>query len=67
MMEFEYLKEITVWDKVDYQPQNHSYKINKKTGKLHAYRKTGTNEVIEFAKPKSFSKSYRKFVKIKEF
>ena len=58
-----YLKEITVWDKVDtFAVPNHTYIIND-DGNLAGYIKTGTKEEIIFKKPlKNFSKSRRKFV-----
>jgi hypothetical protein len=57
----ELLKEITKWP--DNTP-NHSYKLND-AGKLQAYRKTGTKEWFTFNKPLPFSKSGRKFVRLK--
>jgi hypothetical protein len=57
----ELLKEITKWP--DSTP-NHSYKLND-GGKLVAYRKTGTKEWFTFSKPLPFSKSGRKFVRLK--
>tara|TARA_Y100000758_G_C16058804_1_gene423985 strand:- start:38 stop:232 length:195 start_codon:yes stop_codon:yes gene_type:complete len=58
-----YLKEITVWDKVtDYTVPNHTYMVDD-NGHLAGYIKTGTKEEIIFKKPiKNFSKSRRKFV-----
>ena len=58
-----YLKEITVWDKVtDYTVPNHTYMVDD-NGHLTGYIKTGTKEEIIFKKPiKNFSKSRRKFV-----
>jgi len=58
----EYFKEITVWDS---NIPNHTYMIDK-DGHLVGYIKTGTTEEIIFGKPmKQFSKSRRKFVKLK--
>jgi len=56
-------KEITEWN--DGTP-NHTYVLNDQ-GKLAAYRKTGTNEFFVFKNPLPFSKSKRKFVKLKNF
>ena len=58
-----YLKEITVWDKVDhFTVPNHTYIVNDE-GNLAGYIKTGTKEEIIFKKPiKNFTKSRRKFV-----
>ena len=55
-----YLTEVTVWDT---PVQNHTYIIND-VDWLVGYIKQGTTEEIIFSKPmKSWSKSYRKFVK----
>lgn len=55
------LKEITVWDKCEYNVPNHTYAIND-GGKMVAYRKTGTKEWLVAAKPRFFDRSRRKFV-----
>ena len=62
-----YLKEITVWDKVDtFAVPNHTYIINEDEH-LVGYIKTGTKKEIIFEKPiKNFSKSWRKFVTLKK-
>jgi len=52
------LKEITEWDTEHVQP-NHTYFV--KSDKCHAYVKEGTKTIILFDKPKSFSRSHRKF------
>jgi len=57
----EILKEITVWP--DATP-NHTYKVND-GGKLIAYRKTGTKEWITFSRPLNFTKTHRRFIKLK--
>jgi|TARA_B110000908_G_scaffold32333_1_gene38567 hypothetical protein len=58
----EYFKEITVWDT---NIPNHTYMIDK-SGHLVGYIKTGTTEEIIFNKPmKQFSRTRRKFVKLK--
>ena len=59
----QYLKEITVWDKVDhFTVPNHTYIVNDE-GNLVGYIKTGTKKEIIFSKPiKNFTKSRRKFV-----
>ena len=58
----EVLQEITDWgeDKVS----NNTYFV-KNNIKLHAYIKEGTDKIIKFAKPISFSKSRRKFKELK--
>lgn len=55
------LQEITDWgeDRVS----NNIYFIDKT--KLHAYIKEGTDEIIKFSRPLSFSKSRRKFKELK--
>ena len=62
-----YLKEITVWDKVDhFTVPNHTYMVDD-DGHLTGYIKTGTKKEIIFKKPiKNFSKSWRKFVILKK-
>jgi len=66
-MQVEYLKEITVWDKVkEFKVPNHTYMVND-DGHLVGYIKTGTKKEIIFEKPiKNFSKSWRKFVILKK-
>jgi hypothetical protein len=59
------LKEITDWSGLEYNVKNHTYAIND-SGKCVAYRRTGTKEWLTFSKPKSFSRSHRKFVTLKE-
>jgi len=63
----EVLQEITKWDasKLEYVQPNHTYFLNK-AGKMVGYVIQGTEKLIEFNVPKAFSKSYRKFIKIKE-
>ena len=58
----QYLKEVTVWDT---PVQNHTYIVNN-GGNLAGYIKQGTTEEIIFSKPmKQWSKSRRKFEKVK--
>jgi len=58
----QYLKEVTVWDT---PVQNHTYIVND-GGNLAGYIKQGTTEEIIFSKPmKQWSKSRRKFEKVK--
>jgi hypothetical protein len=66
-MQVDYLKEITVWDKVkEFKVPNHTYMVND-DGHLVGYIKTGTKKEIIFPKPiKNFSKSWRKFVILKK-
>jgi len=59
-----YLKEITVWDKCDFNVPNHTYIFDEK-GKNVGYIKTGTKEEIFFPKPSiQFSKARRRFIKL---
>ena len=57
---------ITWWKELtDWEYPNHTYALNDK-GWAVAYIKAGTEEVIEFKNPlKQFSKSRRKFKKVK--
>lgn len=58
----QYLKEITDWGN---STPNHTYIVND-AGHLAGYVKTGTREEIWFKSPmKQFSKSRRRFVKLK--
>ena len=58
------LKEVTVWDKVEYIVPNHTYAIND-AGKMVAYKKTGDTQWIVFPKPRMFDRSRRKFITLK--
>lgn len=55
-------REVTVWE--DNTP-NHDYALND-AGKVVAYRKAGTDVWEFFTKPLPFSRSYRKFEKMKD-
>lgn len=56
-----YLKEVTVWDEVDYNVPNHTYIVNGKQ-ELVGYIKEGTSEEIIFKHPmRQFSRTRRKF------
>lgn len=58
-----YLKEVTVWDKVEYNVPNHTYIFD--GSKCVGYIKEGTTEKIIWDKPsKQFDKRNRKFVEI---
>ena len=61
MTKYNALQEITEWD-MDFQP-NHTYFLNE-AGKMVAFMKKGTTEIIYSKKPMSFSKTRRKFKKI---
>ena len=61
MAKYNALKEVTVWD-MDFQP-NHTYFLNE-AGKMVAYIKKGTTEILYNKKPMSFSKTRRKFEKV---
>jgi hypothetical protein len=54
------LKEITQWD-VDYRQPNHTYLVNKK-GRIVAYAKWHSNEIIISKVPGVLEKRYRKFI-----
>lgn len=54
------IRETTEWDHV-----NHDYILGP-GGKMIGYRKAGGDEWEVFKKPLSFSKSGRKFIKLKE-
>lgn len=59
---YTYLKEITKWE--DDTP-NHTYIFNEKNQNI-GYIKTGTTEELFYNKPSTqFSKSRRKFIKLK--
>jgi hypothetical protein len=60
MKELTILSEVTEWPD---NTRNHLYLFNKQTNKIVAYSPTSViGEWVYFARPLSFSKSYRKFV-----
>lgn len=61
MKKYNALRETTVWD-MDFQP-NHTYFLNE-AGKMVAFIKKGTKDIIYNKKPMSFSKTRRTFDKI---
>ena len=62
--DMKYLKEITKWSESPNTP-NHTYIFNEKNENV-GYIKTGTTQEIYFSKPsKQFSKSRRKFIRLK--
>lgn len=60
------LKEVTVWDKAHSNVPNHTYHING-AGKMVAYVKQGTDEVIKFKTPVSFDRRGRKFTLVSSY
>ena len=59
-----YVKEITSWPKAA-GTLNHTYIFNEKNENV-GYIKTGTTQEIYFSKPsRQFSKSRRKFIRLK--
>ena len=60
------LREVTVWSEAPYNVPNHDYLVNKTQEKLIAYRNEGHTEWEKFTKPHTFSKTRRKFKKLKE-
>ena len=60
----EALKEITDWSNCGCNPPNHTYFLNAQ-GKLVGYKISGEDKYETFDKPKTFSKSRRKFIKLK--
>lgn len=60
------LREVTVWDKVDYDVPNHDYLVTDTKEFVYAYRKHGTQDWEQFAKRRSFTKTYRKFKELKK-
>lgn len=61
MKKYNALRETTVWN-MDFQP-NHTYFLNE-AGKMVAYIKKGTTEILYRDKPCSFSKTRRTFEKV---
>lgn len=62
----QFLKEITVWDKVEHKVGNHTYAVSKK-GFVVGYKPEGKEEWKFFSKPNNqFSKTRRKFIKLKD-
>jgi len=59
-----FLKETTVWDKVDYRVPNHTYAFE--GSKCVGYIKEGTTELLMFNKPSvHFNKKGRTFKEVK--
>jgi len=58
------LKEVTVWDQVEYKVPNHTYAIND-AGKMVAYKKSGDTQWFVFPKPRFFDRARRKFITLK--
>lgn len=58
----EVLKEVTPWEF-----NNNIYVVDKKTSKLVAYIKTGTEELIKLNTPMRFDKRLRKFSKVASY
>jgi hypothetical protein len=59
------LKETTKWEKADCRIPNHTYFLDEE-GKLVAYIKAGSGELVKFKKPlKQFSKARRTFKEVK--
>ena len=57
----EAVREVTVWNDLDYTMPNHTYLLD--GDKMLAYIKAGTVEPFWFKKPIKVSRSYRKFQK----
>ena len=62
-MPLEVLKEVTEWAD---NTKNHTYLYGTESGKIYAYRICDTGEIKVFSKGMGFSKSRRKFKKIKD-
>lgn len=60
------LREVTVWDKVDYDVPNHDYLVSDTKEFVYAYRKHGEGPWEQFAKRRQFLKTYRKFKELKK-
>lgn len=58
-----YLKETTVWDKVDVTLPAHTYIVEGM--KLYGYIVEGTSEPIMYNTPLQFDKRYRTFKEVK--
>lgn len=55
------LQEVTQWDD---GTQNHIYFLSDDRTRMHAYIRSGTNDVFRFTKPLRFVASRRKFVEL---
>ena len=64
MSDVDIIQETTNWDHVNHHVPNHTYAINKYTGKLVAMWTESAGEFKRFTKPLSFTKSKRTFNKI---
>jgi hypothetical protein len=63
MVVMEIVKEVTQWS-VDYRQPNHTYLINNK-GRVLAYAKWHSDDLVISKTPEYFDKRYRKFVIVK--
>ena len=61
----EILLEVTEWNNKDFTVKNHKYAVDKVTGKLIGFWANGVEELKVFAKPMMFTKTGRKFKKLK--
>lgn len=59
------LREVTDWSKAGYNVPNHDYILNNTQERMIAYRKNGSDQWEKFIKPIPFSKTRRKFKRLK--
>lgn len=59
-------KEVTEWDKSEFQVPNHIYLFDGKSNAI-AYAAFGSGEVMRFKKPLRIDTRRRKFVKVKHY
>lgn len=64
--DFNILREVTDWSEAGYDVPNHDYILNNTQERMIAYRKNGCDEWEKFIKPIPFSKTRRKFKRLKE-
>ena len=62
---FECIEETTVWDKCEYNVPSHTYVLNGAGQCCGYFIRNDMSKWVEFGRPCSFSKSRRKFKKVK--
>ena len=60
------LREITEWNECEYDVPNHDYLVDDNKEFLLAFRKEGKTEWEKFSKKRHFTRSRRRFKKLKE-
>ena len=60
------IRETTNWENCPYPVKNHDYLVSDGAEFCHGMRKAGSDKWEKFPERKKFSKSFRKFITLKE-